>query len=89
MDQKKKIILIMACAVMFLAFAYLFMVTFVPIPATGSDHSKVIVGFILGTALAGIIAYYWGSSKGSADKSKTIDQVLNSSSPVPTAEVKL
>jgi len=75
MDSKKEkiIMLFMAIGVLVVGFGYLFLVTFVPIPETGKDHAKIIVGFLIGSALAGILGYFWGSSKGSADKNKLID----------------
>lgn len=77
MDTKKErvILLCMACGVLIVGFGYLFLVTFVPIPQSGADHSKVITGFMLGSAVGAIITYFWGSSKGSADKSKLIDDL--------------
>ena len=69
--------LIMACATLGIGFLYLFLVTFIPIPTGGAEHAKTIVGFILGTVVATIIQYFWGSSKGSADKSKFIEKQNN------------
>jgi hypothetical protein len=80
MDQKEKtekMVLIMACAVMGVGFAYLFLVTFFPIPESGTEHAKTIVGFILGVGISTLISYYWGSSKGSQAKSETIDKELD------------
>ncbi len=88
MDEKQKTektVLIMACAIIFIGFLFLFMVTFFTIPATGQDHAKTIVGFILGVGISTLLNYYWGSSKGSAAKSETIAKEL----PVlPKPEVK-
>jgi hypothetical protein len=42
-----------------LSFVYLFCVTFVPIPETGEDNAKYIVGFLVGTGLTTIIAYFF------------------------------
>jgi len=44
-------------------FIYLFAVTFLPVPTTGNEHAKTIVGFLLGTAFSTLINYYWGNSK--------------------------
>lgn len=51
-----------ALGVMLVTFLYLFMVTFMPVPATGNEHAKTIVGFLLGTAFSTLINYYWGNS---------------------------
>lgn len=68
MDSEKKVLYAMQAIILFIAFGYLIAVTFFDMPETGVDHSKTIVGFLLGTVVGTIIAYNWGSSKGSADK---------------------
>jgi len=82
MDEKSKterLVLYMACAVMAIGFAYLFLVTFYPIPESGIEHAKTITGFILGVAVSTLISYFWGSSKGSAMKSEAIEKELTGS----------
>jgi hypothetical protein len=49
---------------------YLFMITFVHIENVRA--ADTILGFLLGTIVATIIAYFFGSSKGSSDKMKGI-----------------
>lgn len=54
-----------AVMLMLLSFAYLFSVTFFP-PANGTPaqhYADIILGFLLGTALAGVIGFFYGSSK--------------------------
>ena len=68
MDSEKKVLYAMQAIILFIAFGYLIAVTFFDMLETGVDHSKTIVGFLLGTVVGTIIAYNWGSSKGSADK---------------------
>ena len=51
-----------ALLIMLLSFLYLFAVTFFPMSASGLEHSKTIVGFLLGTAFSTLINYYWGNS---------------------------
>jgi len=70
MNIEKVILYVMQTAILAAAFGYLWAVTFLVMPDTGQDHSKTIVGFLLGTVVGTIIAYNWGSSKGSADKSE-------------------
>ena len=72
---------IMACAVLATGFGYLFLVTFYPLSPTGLEHSKTIVGFILGSVISIIIGYFWGSSSGSAAKEATIKDLVENSKP--------
>ena len=77
MDKEKKIVLIMACGILGVSFIYLFLVTFCPIPQSGTDHAKTITGFILGVGLTTLVTYFFGSSSASAAKSATIEKQLN------------
>ena len=47
---------------------YFFCVTFAPLPEGGRDFANIILGFLLGTAVATIISFFYGSSKSSKDK---------------------
>lgn len=51
-----------ALLIMLLSFLYMFAVTFLEMSASGGEHSKTIVGFLLGTAFSTLINYYWGNS---------------------------
>jgi Na+-driven multidrug efflux pump len=51
-----------AVLIVLITFVYLFCVTFLPMPLAGAEHSKTIVGFLLGTVVASILNYYWGNS---------------------------
>lgn len=89
MDEKsktEKTVLIMACAIIGIGFSYLFLVTFYPIPTTGTDHAKTVVGFILGVGISTLLNFYWGSSKGSQAKSDTIDRAMNNN-PIATMPI--
>ena len=57
MDMKKVAVLIMM-----ISFGYLFAVTFLPLGDAGTEHSKTIVGFLLGTGFSTLLNYYWGSA---------------------------
>jgi hypothetical protein len=48
---------------------YFFAITFGQVPASGKDFGNIILGFLLGTAVATIISFFYGSSKSSKDKS--------------------
>jgi hypothetical protein len=52
-----------ACAALYIAF-----ITFGSIPASNVRFADTILGFILGTVIASIMNYFFGSSKSSRDK---------------------
>ncbi len=58
---------------------YFFAVTFVPLFKDMSENSSfqhfadIILGFLLGTAVASIIQFFYGSSKSSQDKTRLLD----------------
>lgn len=58
------------------SMAYFFAVTFGTVPASGKDFGNIILGFLLGTAVATIISFFYGSSKSSKDKSDTLSREL-------------
>jgi hypothetical protein len=63
-----------ALLIILLTFAYLVAVTFMPMPNTGAEHSKTIVGFLMGTVFSTLINYYWGnSSKGQTPPNTTTE----------------
>jgi hypothetical protein len=74
--DEKRFVLWMAVGVLGFGFSYLIAVTFLTIPESGVEHAKTITGFILGSCVGAILTYFWGSSKGSAEKSETIDKQL-------------
>jgi hypothetical protein len=43
--------------------AYFFAVTFLPIPKDSQHFADIILGFLLGTAVATILGYFFGNSK--------------------------
>jgi hypothetical protein len=51
---------------------YFFGVTFVLLPDGGRDFANIILGFLLGTAVATIISFFYGSSKSSKDKTEAM-----------------
>lgn len=75
MNDKINAVMRMAMAIIGVGFLYLFLVTFAPIPITGTDHAKTIVGFIMGTVISIPIGYYWGSSSKSKPSPETIPQI--------------
>lgn len=55
---------------------YFFAITFGTVPASGKDFGNIILGFLLGTAVATIISFFYGSSKSSKDKTDTLSKEL-------------
>ena len=51
---------------------YFAAVTFVALPEGGQHFADIILGFLLGTAVATIISFFYGSSKSSKDKTEAI-----------------
>ena len=74
MDSEKKILYAIQILVLVFAFGYLAAVTFFNMPGPGAEHSKTIVGFLLGTVVGTILQYNWGSSKGSKDKTDALEK---------------
>lgn len=55
---------------------YMFAITFFPIPESGVRFADTALGFILGTIIAQILNFFFGSSKGSADKTGMLKEQL-------------
>ena len=58
------------------SMAYFFAITFGQVPASGKDFGNIILGFLLGTAVATIISFFYGSSKSSKDKTDAMKVAL-------------
>ena len=58
------------------SMAYFFAITFGTVPASGKDFGNIILGFLLGTAVATIISFFYGSSKSSKDKTDTLTKEM-------------
>jgi len=50
----------LATMIIMITFLYLFAATFLPMTEIGKDHSKTIVGFLLGTVFGTLIPFYYG-----------------------------
>lgn len=84
---KDKITYSMGAGLMFCVMLYAFAVTWLPIPASGIDNSKTILGFLLGTVLGTIVGVYFGTNKSSQERSdmQTIkDAVTPTTMPDPS-----
>ena len=58
------------------SMVYFFAITFGTVPASGKDFGNIILGFLLGTAVATIISFFYGSSKSSKDKSDAMSKEI-------------
>ena len=59
-----------------LSAAYIGFITFGHIPDTNVRFADTILGFILGTLVATIVQFFYGSSKGSQDKTAALTKEL-------------
>ena len=71
MDDKK-IMLYAALAIVAVCFLYFFLITFLTIPQSVQRYADLILGFLTGGGFGVIMTFYWGSSKGSADKTEAL-----------------
>ena len=56
-----------------------------PIAADSLRFVDTILGFLMGTIIAGILGYYFGSSQSSTDK----DKIIANSAPIPDSSVTI
>ena len=54
------------------AVGYIFLITFISIPEANVRFADTTLGFLLGTIVATIINYFFGSSKSSSDKNQLL-----------------
>lgn len=73
---------IIAVSVVWLAFAFLFILLYVPIPAQNETIINVATGLVL-AALGGVIGYYFGSSKDKSDVDKADSDILKKGAGIP------
>lgn len=59
------------------AAAYIGFITFADIPKENVRFADTILGFMLGTVIATIIGFFYGSSKGSQDKTAALTKELS------------
>jgi membrane protein required for beta-lactamase induction len=58
------------------SMTYFFAITFGQVPPSGKDFGNIILGFLLGTAVATIISFFYGSSKSSKDKTDAMKDAI-------------
>ncbi|KKU25663.1 MAG: hypothetical protein UX37_C0016G0007 [Microgenomates group bacterium GW2011_GWA2_46_16] len=72
----KRFIYMYASITTFVTFLYIFLVTFWTIPETNVRFADTVLGFFLGTLLATIITFFFGSSSSSLAKTQVIDKLV-------------
>ena len=50
-----------AMVIILITFAYLFLVTFVPMTQDGAEQAKTITPFLLGTVIGTLVGFYYGN----------------------------
>lgn len=61
---------ILAVIIVIGCFTLLYLLQIKEIPKENKDVINIAVGFVFGGALAGVVGYYFGSSKTEGDKAK-------------------
>lgn len=52
-----------AASIVGLCFVYFFCITFIGVPETNQRYADLILGFLVGTAFASIINFYFGAAE--------------------------
>lgn len=68
----KRFVYYFAAAWSLFTMAYIAAITFWPPADAGQAIANTVLGFLLGTAVATIFSYFYGSNKGSADKTRLL-----------------
>ena len=69
--NEKRIIVLMGASIMLCCLIFFFSVCFIPMSPSGEKFADQIVIAVIGI-LGIVVGYYFGSSKGSADKSEEL-----------------
>ena len=73
----KRFIYIFASVCMILIFVYAYLVTFAAIPVANQQTANTLTGIFVGSVFMSIIGYFFGSSKGSSDKTDLLKNLTN------------
>lgn len=84
MPTEKKILYAMQCVLFLLGAAFIYGIIWSPMTKDGIEHSKTVLGFILGTLFGTLLNYNWGTSKGNVDKTEAAEKRLDAVTGTPT-----
>jgi hypothetical protein len=71
----KRFVYILAIVVILLTFGYDYYILFNAVPTANKDFLNIVAGSLNTGCLATIIGFFFGSSKGSDDKNKVIENI--------------
>jgi hypothetical protein len=74
----KRFIYIFTIVSVAMGFAYIFLITFCTIPPSSQRFADTILGVVISIIFGTIYNFFYGTSKSSADKSKTIENLIKS-----------
>lgn len=72
----KRFIYYFAIAWSLAVMCYIGAITFIPIPADNERFADTILGFVLGTIMAGMFQFFFGSSSGSKLKNEMLSKLV-------------
>lgn len=75
-DDQKDFLYRFAYIWSFFTMLYLVLSTFINVPEKNQHIVDTVVGFLLGTIIAGFIGYFYGSSHSSKAKDETLKEVV-------------
>jgi len=92
LNLKENITEVLAVVIVLMSFIFLIVVLYKPIPAENKDLVNLAVGFIIGTAMSGVIGYYFGTSKKRdsipIEPGQTVTNIQKSTITDASAEIK-
>lgn len=76
-EFSKRFVYYYAIFITFVSFVYIFLITFMDIPEENRRFADTVLGFLLGVGLSSIINFFFGSSKGSKDKTEALHKSIS------------
>lgn len=85
---KERYLLFLATFILVACLGYFFAITFLTISPSGIKYADIILGALIGAGFTGLLNFFWGTSKGSADKSETIAKQIENAADIAVLEEK-